>query len=95
MVFSTDSAVIPHGDNAIQFSRMVDLGMSPMQAIQAASTQAAKLLRWEGQTGAVAPGYFADMIAVKGDPLQDISELERVIFVMKGGEVVRWEKQSP
>ena len=60
-------------------------------AIQAATTQSAKLLRWEGQTGGVAPGYFADMIAVKGDPLQDITELERVIFVMKGGEVVRWD----
>ena len=95
MVFSTDSAVIPHGDNAMQFSRMVDLGMSPMQAIQAATTQAAKLLRWEGQTGGVAPGYFADIIAVNGDPLEDISELERVVFVMKGGEVVRWEEQSP
>lgn len=95
MVFSTDSAVIPHGDNAMQFSRMVDLGMSPMQAIQAATTNAAKLLRWEGQTGGVAPGYFADMIAVEGDPLKDISELERVIFVMKGGEVVRWDSQNP
>lgn len=95
MVFSTDSAVIPHGDNAKQFSRMVDLGMSPMQAIRAATTQAAKLLRWEGQTGAVAPGYFADMIAVRGNPLEDISELERVMFVMKGGEIVRWDSQSP
>ena len=95
MMFSTDSAIIPHGDNAKQFSRMVGLGMSPLQAIQAASTQAAKLLRWEGQTGAVAPGYFTDIIAVRGDPLQDISGLERVVFVMKGGEVVRWEKQSP
>ena len=95
MVFSTDSAVIPHGDNAIQFSRMVGLGMTPMQAIQAATTQAAKLLRWEGHTGGVAPGYFADIIAVQGDPLEDISELERVIFVMKGGDVVRWESNSP
>ncbi len=95
MVFSTDSAVIPHGDNAMQFSRMVDLGMSPMQAIQAATTQAAKLLRWEGQTGGVAPGYYADIIAVAGDPLEDITELERVIFVMKGGELVRWESQKP
>jgi imidazolonepropionase-like amidohydrolase len=89
MVFSTDSAVIPHGDNARQFSRMVGLGMSPMQAIQAATVNAAKLLRWEGQTGAVAEGYYADMIAVAGDPLEDITELERVIFVMKNGEVVR------
>lgn len=89
MVYSTDSAVIPHGDNARQFSRMVGLGMSPMQAIQAATVNAAKLLRWEGQTGAVAPGYYADIIAVPGDPLQDITEIERVFFVMKNGEVVR------
>jgi imidazolonepropionase-like amidohydrolase len=88
MVFATDSAVIPHGDNAMQFSRMVDLGMSPMQAIQAATTEAAKLLRWEGQTGAIAPGYYADIIAVEGDPMADISVLEAVNFVMKGGEVV-------
>jgi imidazolonepropionase-like amidohydrolase len=59
------------------------------------SEPARKLLRWEGQPGAVAPGYFADMIAVNGEPLQGISEPERVVFVMKGGAVVRWEKQSP
>ena len=85
VVFATDSAVYPHGDNANQFSRMVDLGMAPMDAIQAATTVAAELLGWQGQTGAIADGYYADIIAVKGNPLDDISTLENVIFVMKGG----------
>ena len=57
------------------------------------SESATKLLRREGQTGADTPGYFPNMIAVESNPLQDISELERVIFVMKGGEVVRWQEQ--
>ena len=91
MVYSTDSAVYPHGDNAVQFSRMVDLGMAPMQAIQAATVVAAELLRWEGDTGAIAPGYYADIIAVEGDPLDDISVLEKVEFVMKGGVVYKNE----
>ena len=89
VVFGTDSSVIPHGDNAIQFSRMVEHGMTPMQAIQSATTVAAELLNWEGQTGAIAPGYFADIIAVDGDPLEDISVLEEVFFVMKGGVVYK------
>ena len=89
MVYSTDSAVYPHGDNAVQFSRMVELGMSPMQAIRAATTVAAELMQWEGQTGAVAPGYYADIIAVNGNPLEDISVLEEVTFVMKAGEVYK------
>jgi imidazolonepropionase-like amidohydrolase len=89
LVYSTDSAVYPHGDNAVQFSRMVDLGMSPMQAIRAATVVAAELLSWEGDTGAVAPGYYADIIAVEGDPLDDISVLENVAFVMKGGVVYK------
>lgn len=89
VVFGTDSSVIPHGDNAIQLSRMVEHGMTPMQAIQSATTVAAELLNWEGQTGAIAPGYFADIIAVDGDPLKDISVLEDVFFVMKGGVVYK------
>ena len=92
IVYSTDSAVYPHGDNAVQFSRMVDLGMSPMQAIRSATTVAAELLRWEGQTGAVAPGYYADIIAVDGNPIDDISVLENVSFVMKGGVVYKHER---
>lgn len=91
VVFGTDSSVIPHGTNAIQFSRMVDNGMTPMQAIQSATTVAAALLDWQGETGAVAPGYFADIIAVPGNPLEDISTLEQVSFVMKGGVVHKHE----
>jgi imidazolonepropionase-like amidohydrolase len=61
--------------------------MTPMQAIQSATTVAAESLGWVGDTGAVAPGYFADIIAVDGNPLDDISVLENVTFVMKNGEV--------
>ena len=89
VVFGTDSSVIPHGTNAIQFSRMVENGMSPMQAIQSATTVAATLMRWEGLTGAIAPGYFADIIAVPKNPLDDVSALEDVVFVMKDGIVYR------
>ena len=87
VVFGTDSSVIPHGTNARQFSRMVEHGMTPMQAIQSATTVAAELLQWEGETGAIAPGYFADIIAVENNPLDDIATLENVIFVMKDGVV--------
>ena len=89
IVFGTDSSVIPHGDNAIQFSRMVEHGMTPMRAIQSATTVAAELLGWEGRTGVVASGYFADIIAVNGNPLEDISVLEDVTFVMKGGIIYK------
>ncbi len=89
IVYGTDSATYPHGLNAKQFSVYVELGMSPMQAIQSATTVAAESLGWIGDTGAVAPGYFADIIAVEGDPLEDISVLEDVIFVMKGGDVFK------
>lgn len=89
VVFGSDTSTYPHGDHAKQFSVYVDLGMSPMEAIQSATTVAAESLGWVGATGAVAPGYFADIIAVDGDPLEDISTLERVTFVMKGGEVYK------
>ena len=89
VVFGSDSATYPHGDNAKQFAMYVELGMSPMEAIQSATTIAAESLGWVGDTGAIAPGYFADIIAVEGDPLEDISVLENVTFVMKGGEVVK------
>ena len=89
IVFGTDSSVIPHGDNAIQFSRMVEHGMTPMQAIKSATTVAAELMEWQGQTGAVAPGYHADIIAVNGHPLDDISVLEEVFFVMKAGVIYK------
>jgi imidazolonepropionase-like amidohydrolase len=89
IVFATDAGVYPHGKNARQFAYMVRHGMTPMQAIQAATVEPARLMRWEADVGAVAPGRFADLIAVEGDPIADISVLERVQAVIKGGELVR------
>jgi imidazolonepropionase-like amidohydrolase len=80
--------VYPHGRNARQFAHMVRWGMTPMEAIQAATVRAADLLAWSDRVGEVAPGRYADLIAVDGDPLQDVTLLERVSFVMKGGLVV-------
>ena len=89
MAFGTDGGVYPHGDNARQFAVMVRFGMKPLDAIRAATINAAELLGWSGRVGELKPGSFADLIAVEGDPLQDISTLEHVKFVMKGGQVVR------
>ena len=91
MAFGTDGGVYPHGDNAKQFAYMVRFGMTPMQAIQAATANAAELLGWKDRVGTIEPGKYADLIAVAGDPLADIRALERVGFVMKGGEVVKNE----
>jgi len=85
MVFGTDAAIYPHGDNAKQFSRMVEFGMTPLQAIQAATINGAKLLKVENQLGQIKPGFAADIIAVKGNPLENITLLENVEFVMKAG----------
>ena len=89
IAYGTDAGVYPHGDNAKQFAYMVRYGMTPMQAIQAATTSAAELMGASADVGAVAPGRFADMIAVAGDPLADVTLLENVVHVMKGGELVR------
>ncbi len=89
VVFATDSGVYPHGDNGKQFARAVRFGMTPAQAIQSATTLTAELLGWEDRVGQIAPGMFADIIAVNGNPLADISELEDVDFVMKGGIVYK------
>lgn len=89
IVFGTDAGVYPHGQNAKQFHYMVRYGMTPMQAIQAATIEPARLLRKEADIGAVAPGRFADMVAVAGDPLADIARLEKVAAVIKGGALVR------
>jgi imidazolonepropionase-like amidohydrolase len=91
VAFGTDAAVYPHGLNAREFAVMVKLGLSPLQSIQSATINAADLLGWSDKIGAVEPGKWADMIAVDGDPLQDVTTLERVKFVMKGGEVVKNE----
>ncbi len=68
---------------------MVQYGMTPMQAIQAATVNAAELMGWRDRVGSIEPGRYADLIAVAGDPLADIRSLEKVGFVMKGGEVVK------
>jgi imidazolonepropionase-like amidohydrolase len=89
MAFGSDGGVYPHGDNGKQFAYMVEYGMTPMEAIQAATVHAAELIGWPDSVGAIAPGRYADIIAVRGDPLQDIRLLENVAFVMKGGEVYK------
>ena len=91
VAFGTDAAVYPHGLNAHEFAVMVKLGLTPLQAIQAATMNAADLLGWQGKVGSLEPGTWADIVAVDGDPLKDVTTLERVKFVMKGGDVVKNE----
>jgi imidazolonepropionase-like amidohydrolase len=91
VAFGTDAAVYPHGLNAHEFAVMVKLGLTPLQSIQTATINAADLLGWPDKVGAIEPGKWADLIAVDGDPLQDVTTLERVKFVMKGGAVVKNE----
>jgi imidazolonepropionase-like amidohydrolase len=88
MAFGTDSGVYPHGDNAKQFAKMVEWGMKPLDAIQAATINAAELLGW-AKIGSLETGHFADLVAVAGDPLADVRVLENVKFVLKGGTVYR------
>lgn len=89
VVFGTDAAIYPHGDNANQFSRMVEFGMTPLQAIRAATSLAAEALGKTGELGCVSAGCAADLIAVSGDPLSDVSVLEEVDFVMKEGVIYK------
>lgn len=91
VAFGTDAAVYPHGLNARQFAVMVKLGLTPLQSIQAATVNAADLLGWTGKIGTVEPGAWGDIVAIDGDPLKDVTTLERVKFVMKAGEVVKNE----
>jgi len=93
IVFGTDMGGIPWTEPIAQeFSRMVELGMQPMDAIQSATSRAATMLEMDGKIGVVAPGAFADIVAVSGDPLHDIKVLENVQFVMKDGKVFKSEK---
>jgi imidazolonepropionase-like amidohydrolase len=94
VAFGTDAGVYPHGLNARQFAFMVRYGLTPMQAIQSATTSAADLLGWSDRVGSITPGRYADLVAVDGDPLADITLLERVNFVMKGGVVYKDTRQS-
>jgi len=89
MAVGSDVGPFPHGTQARELELMVRYGMPPLAVLQADLLNGAKLLAWEGQIGILKPGYLADVIAVSGDPLQDISALERVAFVMKGGVVYR------
>jgi imidazolonepropionase-like amidohydrolase len=91
VAFGTDAAVYPHGLNAHEFAVMVRLGLTPLQAIQAATVNAADLLGWSGKVGTLEAGAWADIVAVDGDPIKDVTTLERVKFVMKGGDVVKNE----
>jgi imidazolonepropionase-like amidohydrolase len=89
IAMGTDAAVYPHGLNARELAVYVRLGMTPLQAIQSATINDADLLGWSDKIGTIEPGKWADIIAVDGDPLQDITTLQHVRFVMKGGEVVK------
>jgi imidazolonepropionase-like amidohydrolase len=89
MAFGTDAGVYPHGDNAKQFYYMVKFGMTPAQAIRAATSSAADLIGRASDVGTIEPGKYADIIAVQSDPLSDIRSLEHVDFVMKGGTVYK------
>jgi imidazolonepropionase-like amidohydrolase len=89
MTFGTDAGVCPHGINARQFAFMVKYGMTPMQAIQSATVNAADLIGHPELFGSVSAGKSADIVAVSGDPLADIHELEHVAFVMKEGKIYK------
>ncbi len=89
LAFGTDAGVYPHGNNAKQFKWMVRFGLTPMQAIQAATVNAADLMDWTNKVGSITAGKLADIIAVSGNPLDDVTLLENVQFVMKGGVVYK------
>jgi len=89
IIYGTDSAVYPHGDNAKQFVIMVRQGMTPMDAIQAATSVAAKFIGWKDKVGAIKVGLYADIIAVKENPLNDVSALQDVSVVIKEGQIIK------
>ena len=89
IAFGTDAAVYPHGLNAHEFAVYVQMGMTPLQAIQSATVNAADLLGWSDRVGTIDPGKFADIVAVEGDPLKDITLLQHPAMVMKGGVVYK------
>ena len=89
IAFGTDAGIYPHGMNAKNLAFHVRFGQTPMEAIQSATLVSAELMGWEDRVGVLRPGHFADLIAVDGDPLDDVTVLEDIPFVMKGGEVVK------
>jgi imidazolonepropionase-like amidohydrolase len=89
MAYGTDSGIYPHGLNAMQLPYMVKYGMTPMQALRSATISAAELMQWQDSVGSLAPGKYADIIAVEGDALADLTSFRKVGFVMKGGRVYK------
>ena len=89
MVFGSDAGVMPHEDVGGQFKVMVQYGMTPLEAIQAATVNASRALGQEGEVGVIAPGAWADIVAVEGDPLTNVRELENIDAVVKGGKRIR------
>jgi imidazolonepropionase-like amidohydrolase len=87
IAFGTDAGVYAHGKNALEFQYMVEAGMPPMEAIKAATTSAADLLGLNDQVGSISKGKSADIVAVAGDPLTDITTLQHIAFVMKEGKI--------
>jgi imidazolonepropionase-like amidohydrolase len=92
ITFGTDVGAFEHGTSARELEQMVDYGMKPLDVIRCATLRGAELLRMEKQIGTIEPGKFADVIAVQGKPLEDIHAFRKVVFVMKAGEVYKWEK---
>jgi len=95
MAFGSDAGVYPHGQNGQQFAYMVKWGMSPLQAIQAATLGNAELFGLSDKIGSITVNKFADIIAVDGNPLQDIKELETIDFIMKNGIVYKNKTLKP
>lgn len=89
MAVGSDVGPFPHGTQASELALMVQYGMAPLAVLQADLLNGARLLGWQNDIGKLKPGYYADIIAVPGDPLKDITTLEKVSFVMKGGEIYR------
>ena len=94
LAYGTDSGVYPHGLNARQLAWYVRVGLSPLDAIRSATLTAAALMGWEDRVGSFAPGAWADVVAVAGDPLRDVTVLERPIVVLKGGAIVRDDRPT-
>jgi imidazolonepropionase-like amidohydrolase len=94
VALGTDAGVYPHGQNGGEFWSMVQLGLTPVQALQAGTSNAAELMGWSDRVGMIRPGMFADIVAVRGDPISDIHVLEHVQFVMKSGVVYKDEISS-
>jgi imidazolonepropionase-like amidohydrolase len=89
VAFGTDAGIYPHGDNAKQFAYMVQYGLTPARALRAATSDAAELLGRSTDLGRIAPGCYADLVALASDPLQDVRALEALAFVMKGGQIIK------